>query len=287
MAMAPDRRAEIEGQLPTLRAEIEKAKEPIVREALEAKLVALEAELAELPESVASESEVETVPIPVVERAKFDLEVQRLRLILSRGEKGPAEAGLKALRGQYGAQGELLEIEGDLATGRKRWKEAEKLYGAAKELLPGNIGVEKKHADAVFFASGMGTLEDQLRASESGTPILEADVVARGGVATLLSFFFPGLGQWVLGQQVKAIAFFGVWLLAIAVILINGRMIPGLLRIIGIGGGGVDPSGLFVFAVIVAALTMLLAVFDCAAIAKRAPKPNTERPKPPVDLPFE
>lgn len=285
--MAPDRRAEIEGQLPTLRAEIERAREPIVREALDAKLVALQTELAELPGPSEPDPEPEAAPIPASERATYDLEVQRLRLTLSRGEKGPAEAGLQSLKTQFGAQGELLEIEGDVATGRKRWKDAEKLYALAKDRLPGNIGVEKKHADAVFLASGMGTLEDQLRASESSTPILDTDAVARGGVATFLSFLFPGLGQLVMGQQVKGAAFLTVWVLAMTYVFFHGRMIPGLLRVIGIGGGGDDPSGLFVFALLVATVTMLLAVFDCATVAKRAPKPNTERPKPPVDLPFE
>ena len=269
-----------------LRAEIGRATSPIVREALEAKLTALETELAELPGPVVPEIPQEPPP-PVADRRGYELEVQRLRLVLSRGEKAPAEAGLKALLGQYGAQGELLEIQGDLAGGRKRWTEARDLYLRAKELLPGNVGVEKKHADAVFLASGVGSLEDQLRASESSTPILVADVVARGGVATFLSFLFPGIGQVVLGQQVKGFTIFGLWALCVSYLAFHPEQVRGLFRMIGAASGGQDPGGLFFLSLMGAAILVLVAVTDCAQVAKRAPKPVTERPKPPVDLPFE
>lgn len=284
--MAPDRRAEIEASLPTLRAEIARATEPIVREALQAKLDALEMELVELPGPTV-EAVPDEPPPPPADRAKYDLEVQRLRLTINRGEKAPAEAGLKALRAEYGDQGELLEIEGDLAGGRKRWKDAEAHYAVAMSRLPGNLGVEKKHADAVFLSSGMGTLEDQLRASESSTPLLDTEVMARGGIATFLSFLFPGLGEIVLGQQVKGAAILTVWTLAVSYLAFHPNMVPGLLRQIGFGTGGDDPGGLFILCLFVAAILMLVSVFDCAAIAKRAPKITAERPRPPVDLPFE
>ncbi len=285
--MTSERRAEIEALIGKLTVELGRAREPVVREALEAKIADLSAELPVALEA----AHVEDAPreLAPVERRAFDLEIQRVRLMLGRGEREPAEAGVKALAGTYGDQPELLELRGDLALGRKRVKEAEGLYARARALAPGNVGIEKKHADAVFAASGMGTLEDQLRASEAGTPILDVDRAARGGVATLMTLFLPGLGQIVMGKQVKGVAFLTVWFVAALYVFLHGRMLAGLLRSLGFGSGGDDPTGLFWLALVVMVGTALVALFDCAAMAKGAPKGtiSADRPKPPVDLPFE
>ena len=279
------RQKEIEAQIGKLAVELARAKEPVVRETLREKIAALTDELP-----APADPEPEPQPprdLTPDERRKFDLELQRARLMIGRGERDPAEAGVKLLAAEYGEQPEILELRGDLAMGRKRVADARTLYDRARKLRPHDAGLEKKYAEAVFGASGMGSLEDQLRASESATPILDVETSARGGIATVLSLFIPGLGQWVLGRQVKAIVFFSIWGLATLFVLANGRMIPGLFRTIGFGRGGEDPSGLFTLALIIAGLTAFAAVIDCAAMAKRTPKPPIDRPKPPVDLPFE
>lgn len=279
------RQKEIESQIGKLAVELARAKEPVVREALEAKIASL---TAELPAPV--EPEPEPGPardLTPDERRKFDLEIQRARLMVGRGERDPAEAGVKSLAAEYGEQPEILELRGDLAMGRKRVADARAFYDLARKLRPKDAALERKYADAVFGATGIGSLEDQLRASESSTPLLDVDASARGGIATALSLFVPGLGQWVLGRQIKGIVFFSIWGVATLYVLAHGKMIPGLFRTIGFGHGGEDPSGLFVLALLVAAGAAFGAVIDCAAMAKRAPKITTERPKPPVDLPFE
>ena len=275
-----------------LRQEIARAQEPVVREALEAKLAEIEAELSGGPNTPTIAPEVAAFApareIAPAERRDYDLGVQRLRLLLTRLDWSGAEREVADLRAEYGDSGELLEAFGDVLVHRRKIKEALAAYTEAIARSPKNLGLERKHAETALATEGSLSIEDQLRTGLGGTPIIDADVVARGGVATFLSLLLPGLGQIVLGRQVKGIAFLVAWGLTLLFILAHGQMIVGLARTIGIGQGGTDPSGLFYLALATLLSIALIAVYDCAAITKTTgTKAPVDRPKPPVDLPFE
>lgn len=276
---------ELEVQLATLRAERAKSSEAVVQEALDAKIASLQAELDRL-------RSVEEEPIAdgdtprdlsPEERRAFDAGVARLRLWINRAEWSSVEKEVAALRSEFGERGELLEAEGDALLARKRPEGAREKFALALALRPGDVGLERKHAETVFSVARLGSLEDQLRGGE----LLDTDPMARAGAATFLSLLFPGVGQIVLGEQAKGIAMFAIWASAMTYMAINAIEVRGFLAQVGLARGGREPGGMFYLALSVAVLTMVVAVFDCAARTKTTPKRQIARPTPPVNLPFD
>ncbi|MER3496092.1 MAG: hypothetical protein C4321_01450, partial [Chloroflexota bacterium] len=194
--MTPDALAD---QISLLRAERDRASEPVVREALEAKIASLNEERELLLKKVRpAPAPVESRVLKPSEEADFRVEVGRLRLLLTREDWRGAETEVAKMEQRFGLQAETLEVRGDLAV-RRKLEDAAALFEQALSLSPGNVGIERKRAEAVFALANLGSLEDQLR----GGKVLDADPMARAGIATFLSLLFPGMGQIVLGHQVK------------------------------------------------------------------------------------
>jgi len=173
----------------------------------------------------------------------------------------------------------LVEL-GDGFAAKNRWKEAQTIYGRATNIDPTNVAVERKYAEAVLKANlplevlyGMskGNAEEQ---------------IANANVAALISFFIPGAGQMVLGNIYKGVAFMAVWLICwiVAILITDG--ISGLIEMTS--NKPHTPMNMTVLLPIAVAICMnLVAMYDAKAMGSQFKKPKTERPAPPVDLPFE
>ena len=157
----------------------------------------------------------------------------------------------------------------------------------AHKIDPNNVTVEKKLAEVAMRAATIGSIDDQLRSGISSSLITESDMKATPTAATVCSVFLPGLGHLFVGMTNKGIAYISVWV--VSVVPFAWLMRTELNRIHG-NMNNFSPSMLMIFLFFVAAMCWFVALFECASLGKRAgssKRPVIERPKPPVDLPFE
>ena len=174
-----------------------------------------------------------------------------------------------------------LEALGDDFAARSRVKEALDCYRRAMALDPKNVGLEKKHAVLVFNVGAAGSIEDQLRRNLSDSPFLtQGDHVASFGAARFLTYFIPGSGHLVLGKTGAGFGFLGAWLVCF--------VWAGLALLHGGGDGKLRITGALLPPVVLWVVVLLVAVGSLGgdrAAARAKGKP--ERPRPPVDLPFD
>lgn len=255
---------------------------------LEEEASRLREQLKEQEESKAAEEAAEAKSLeeaPRKEAAPEDIEeaerlIRQAHVAKSRQEHSKALDLLKQAE-QLAPDSIAVLIElGDGYAAKNRWKEAQTIYGRATHLDPTNVAVERKYAEAVLKANlplevlyGMskGNAEEQ---------------IANANVAALISFFIPGAGQMVLGSAYKGIAFLAVWLVAwiIAILIPNG--ISGLIEMASNKPN--VPVNMSVLLPIAVAICMnLAAMYDAKAMGSQFKKSKFDRPKPPVDLPFE
>lgn len=225
---------------------------------------------------------VEAEPAEPKEPVKNDLELaERLirdaHIASMRGDKAKAKEILDQAEKAAPSAAPVLVALGDAALDRHNIKEAVRLYGLAKDAEPGNVAIEKKHADAVFRLS-QGMVFDPTARSGG----IEAAASAKA--ATFMSALLPGLGQIVLGDVVKGVVlmvgYLGSWTVAALI------GFQGLFALMGMNTG-VNPSPVVLLPLAMAAVFYLVAVNDAAARSKLAAKRPIVRPIPPSDLPFE
>jgi len=194
-----------------------------------------------------------------------------------RGDKAKAKEILDQAEKAAPTAAPVLVALGDAALERHNIKEAVRLYGLAKDAEPGNVAIEKKHADAVFRLS-QGMVFDPTARSGG------VEAAASAKAATFMSALLPGLGQIVLGDFVKGIVlmvgYLGGWTVAALI------GFQGLFALMGMNTG-VNPSPIVLLPLAMAAIFYLVAVNDAAARSKLAAKRPIVRPVPPSDLPFE
>lgn len=173
----------------------------------------------------------------------------------------------------------LVEL-GDHYAAKNRWKEAQAAYGRATRLDPSNVAIERKYAEAVLKAN---LPLDVLYGMRKGTP---EEQVANANVAAIISFLLPGAGQMVLGNTYKGIAFMAVWLVSWVVAILMPNGISGLVAI-ALNQPNAPVNLLVLLPLALALLMNLAAMYDAKAVAGQTRRQKIERPKPPVDLPFE
>ncbi|MCO5295423.1 MAG: hypothetical protein M9921_01055 [Fimbriimonadaceae bacterium] len=267
-------------RLRQLEAEMQRLKEA---------LGAQEAASAPNPDEPESE-EAETEQDPVKLAEAEDL-VRRAMVAKRRGQKEEATSLFKAAEAVAPHAPAVLEALGDDLSERGQTKQAIAVYARAIKASPGNIGLERKHANLALRLSGALTVEEQLRSGLSeGAP----DSVASAKVAVLLSVLIPGLGQMVtnrvgLGITMLALWIFG-WVPALTVTDAAGHRafsnLPGMLM----GRSGADVPVLVLLGVGVAVLVHLSSIAEASMHVPKGTKGRrqpVDRPKPPVDLPFE
>ena len=263
-------------------------------EQLEKEVEALEeAEAAELqsgtPSATEEEPEEELAGEPSPEQIELaERYIREARLEKSRGNKQRAIDLLRMAAEAAPGSASVLEALGDDLLERRQIREATKVYAKAKALAPNNVGLERKHAQAVLIALGAGSIEDQLRRSFDDTPFVDpSEVMASARAATLLTLFVPGSGHFVLGRTREGFVYFFTWLVAVFFVFLMKDDVAKLIKMAG--GAGAHPNLVVLLPMFVAVIIHIAALFGCATRMKSPQQraKSVDRPAPPVNLPFD
>lgn len=243
------------------------------------------------PETPPSEDALEeSQPPDPVRLAQADDLVRRAMVAKRRGQKAEATSLLNEAETVAPGAASVLEALGDDLSERGQTKAAMAVYARAIGASPGNIGLERKHATLALRLSGAMTVEEQLRSGlGDGAP----DSVASGKIAVFLSVFVPGLGQMVTNRVGLGVTMLVVWIAgwipALTITDAQGRRaisnLPNMLM-----GRSAEVPVLVLLGVGVAILVHLASIAEASMQvpkSTRVGKSPVERPKPPVDLPFE
>lgn len=278
---------ELESELARVKAKLDAVDDADIRGALQLKLESLQAALTAAKAEVEEEESAEETAAPEIAFTAKEIadQLRQARAHLQTGKRGPASDIVNELLKAAPQDVDVLELKADILIAAKDFPAALKFLKKARKLAPTNANVEKKLAHVALQTTVLGSLEDQLRASESGVLIGEGDVKASATVATLLSAIFPGAGHVALGQTKKGVIYAIVWtvfLIVFAVVMQSGKKdAPGAEQ-------GFNLSMPMIGVMFVGLIVYMAALLEIATIGKNAEKRIvTSHPKPPVDLPFE
>ncbi|HLO98261.1 MAG TPA: hypothetical protein VK171_06675, partial [Fimbriimonas sp.] len=197
---------ELESELARVKAKLDAVDDADIRGALQLKLESLEAALNAAKAEAEEEEEAaeEVVPTEVTLSPKeIADQLRQARAHLQTGKRGPASDMVAELLKAAPQDVDVLELKADILIAAKDFPAALKFLKKARKLAPTNVNVEKKLAHVALQTTVLGSLEDQLRAAESGVLIGDGDMKASATAATLLSAICPGAGHIVLGQTKK------------------------------------------------------------------------------------
>lgn len=204
-----------------------------------------------------------------------------------------AQANLQRMRGDHRAADVLIAKAYELAPGSagviqaqaeilvrtKQVKKAHELLSTGVKLHPDHAQLERMYAESVLrvhaLADPMALLASVEGADEAS--------LASARTASVLSLFLPGLGHLVIGQKVKGYVYIGIW----TVCVVWALQVPGGLSSLFNMFGGANLQIGVLPPVLIGGIIYVVAVSELAALSKRADLRKVERPKPPVDLPFE
>lgn len=208
--------------------------------------------------------------------AEADALLVRARLAASRGQRTEAERLLREASDLAPNAPSVLQAIGDAHAEAKRWAEARDAYAKAVRLEPGNVALERKHAAAVFQIA-----QGQLDSMSSSAGHFDGMATARA--AALYSLLLPGLGHILSGFVGVGVGIMAAWVFSVVAFFLTepGKFVEWMF------GRGTDFNVLtFVFG-IVALSIHIGAASVLAKEAKSAARRSIDRPRPPVDLPFE
>ena len=182
----------------------------------------------------------------------------------------------------------VLEALGDDLLERKLTKQARETFKRALQLDPKNVGVERKYAQTVLQSTMTMSVEDQLRSGLSDSMFITgSDNVAGLTAAKFLSAFLPGLGQMVIGRTTKGAVLLVIWFLFIGLLALWNKDFEMLAKYAR--GAGAAPNWRVLFPIIGMVVVWITAMGDLASRQSKTVARNSkkDRPKPPVDLPFD
>ncbi|MFQ3587837.1 MAG: hypothetical protein SNJ74_05780 [Fimbriimonadaceae bacterium] len=208
--------------------------------------------------------------------AEADALLVRARLAASRGQRSEAERLLREASALAPNAPSVLQAIGDAHVEAKRWIEARDAYAEAIRLDPGNVALERKHASAVFQIA-------QAQLGSTASSAGQFDRMATARAAALYSLFLPGLGHILSGHVGVGAGIMGAWVASVVAFFLTG---PGRFVEWAFGRGTDFNVSTFVFAIVALSIHIGSASV-LAKDAKAAAKRSVDRPRPPVDLPFE
>ena len=230
-----------------------------------------------------------TIPLPTpAEADKAEQYVRQSMLEKRRGNAVAATDLLKKAAEAAPGSAVVLEALGDDLAARKLTKQAREAYDRARVLDPKNVGLERKYALTVLGSTTTMTVEQQLLYGMSDSFLLTStDNVAGIWAARLLSAMLPGLGQLVVGRTTKGIVLIAIYVLSFGLIAIWHKDFELLMRFLR--GSSTPPNWRVLIPLIAMAADWFTALGDLASGQNKesARHTKTDRPKPPVDLPFE
>jgi tetratricopeptide (TPR) repeat protein len=287
--MASDPRTELK----SLQSKLATVQDPIILgvlkeriEALKASIPAEELPSLEIPEAAAAPEIPESTEPPTPEQAQEAERIIRLwRVEKMRGHRPEADALLQQAMAVAPTSAIVLEIVGDDAMERRNLQKARLAYERAAKLDPNNVGLERKFARLVMNQSPGLTIEEQLRLGYADSALLApTDSIADLRVARILNVFLPGLGQIVLGQTRKGLIFLVLWLACVMAIVILRADLQELLRTLAGRPGRPTMIVLVpIFGVFITTIASLAGLSGAGGSSRK----HVDRPRPPVNLPFE
>jgi hypothetical protein len=280
------------GEDQTLRAELARlrikrteTKDKDIRAALDDRIQQLEAQIKPLKAEEDDEPDLPAEPPTPEQMAEAEQCIRQARVEKMRGNtRGAGDLMQRASEVAPGSP-TVLEALGDDLVERKQYAKAKKAYQRAWKLDEKNVGLERKFATIVAQMDAMGSIDDQLRMNLSDSPfITEGDAIASAGAATLLSAIFPGLGHAVLGRRV-GYAIMATWILCLLWLFVMQEDLIGLFTMVGANRR--PPNLVILIPLLIASAVYLGTLASLKSARKEITRKRVERPRPPVDLPFE
>lgn len=223
----------------------------------------------------AENGDAETLPATPEQLEAADRLIAQARLEKSRGNRGRSSELLQQAAQAAPGAASVLEMLGDDQTERKQYTKARDTFAQALRSEPNNVGLQTKHAEAVLRASahsvdGMLGLDGALNPEDRDSGAAWIDILA------------PGLGQCFRGRWGVGLVLLAVWLTAVVFLVLHNQ--PRDLADNAPRGN----QTLGVVAILVVAALHLGSLANVLfTVRSTAPKRNVEKPRPPVDLPFE
>lgn len=286
----------LRAELGRLRQKRQETTDPDIASVLDLRIGQIEAELPksdEAPQEAPSEKEEEVVeeappPPPTPEEAlEAENYVRQARVEKMRNNRQAATDFLKKAAAVAPGSPAVLEALGDDLAERKKMLEAKEIYAKAVALDKKNVGLERKYGQAVLAVEAAGSLEDQMRMNLSDSAFLtSADKVASLPIAIICSTVFPGLGHLILGQTAKGAWIMGAWVLFGTWLLSMFGDVAKLFAF-GMGGGREQPNLVVLLPILIMAVIYVATLASFKTVGRETTRKPPERPKPPVDLPFE
>ncbi|MCS6924018.1 MAG: tetratricopeptide repeat protein [Fimbriimonadales bacterium] len=139
-----------------------------------------------------------------------------------RGEREKAKELLQQALALDAENASVWELLGDYRREAGDWQGAHDAYKKAHELNPTSAPIERKYAEAVLQLARQQEQYQQWERALEGKGSEDALALPRNpGLAFLLSFLMPGVGQLYNGQFVKGGIILGVMLVGVVVFLIT------------------------------------------------------------------
>lgn len=266
-------------------------------EPLEQRLKRLEAEAAALREALANkpaeaapgepepavEANAEETPAPATPEQIAEAEgiIRRARLARNRGQNVQADELLRQAADVAPNSPAVLEAIGDDHYDKGQLGKAREYYERAFRLDKSNVSVERKF--------GMTLVQTDPIATMMVTDLDEPMIGTK--VPPLLSAILPGLGQIVSGEVGKGVALLIFYVGSLAWVLSIPNGVQGLLGFVsgksGQGPGQVPFNATVLLPIFMGVVAWIISVSDATMKAKARRFTPVDRPRPPVDLPFE
>lgn len=281
--------AEARAELQRLRVKQSAVDDTDIRLALQARIDALETEVANHKKAPTPDAEsavaekVEATPeqVKVAENLIRQSRVEKMR-----GNKGKALTLMKEAAEVAANAPAVLEALGDDYAEQRQYKNARDTYRRAKDLQPGNVGLEQKHALMALRAQGMSSVDAQLRAGVSDSLLISGnDSVAGLGAARFFNALIPGVGHLTLGRNGAGIGLLVVWLGCGGWLIYMQRDIVLLASMVT--GHGAHPNLLVLVPMFVAFIDYIIGITSLGVDARSSARKTIAHPAPPVDLPFD
>ena len=240
---------------------------------LEEEVAKLKADMEpEAPPEAEEEGEPEGPPreLTAAERVELDNLVKQAQLAKIRKQVSVATDLLKKAAALAPRDPIVLEALGDDLMDRRIFKAAKEAYGKALKQDPTNVALDKKYGQAVY--------ESDVRAATFSMDMPDGPV-ASSNASMFLAIFLPGSGQMVRGKWAKGLFILVGFLVSLAVVIV---MYSGDAK------KTQQDKFLYLIPIGSAIIFWVWGFLDASIGGKgKGPRPPIDRPKPPVDLPFE
>ena len=223
-------------------------------------------------------------PEPPTPQAMLEAEklVQQARVEKMRGNNQEVRNLLERAFQTAPGSPTVLEMVGDDFAERKQTGRALAYYRRAAKLDPKSVNLERKVA---MSALGLNAASTEAQVSSNVGSLDDSAIpMASRKAALFITIFLPGLGHIVLGQKTRGIVILSIWCISLAWTILMGKDVARLGASLG---GGKEPANMLVIVPMFLMVVVFIAAFASLKEPEETLRVPQDRPRPPVDLPFE